>query len=223
MLHGTVIVFIAAFVSAIPSSRSQDFTSACPNFAPDLAGCSSTLIQQGVSMIGLFTDMSKGLDVESAIADSFCQSKTKTAIVDFYECIYKKISPCTPSEWQKIMPSLDQRKQALDYMCDNIDDMDTKCVESSETTIALQSCIMNGSKGDSNLSTADEYLASFCSVSQLSESCAKTAYGSCPKRTAEVVAEINKYSRPAGCDACVSRPSLLLLVSVLTFMLALLK
>ncbi|XP_067687700.1 uncharacterized protein [Haliotis asinina] len=133
---------------------------------------------------------------------------TKTGMIDFYGCTYKKLLACIPSDWQKVLPSLDQRKQAFNYMCDNIDG----------------NCLQQLAKGAPDGSTPDKYLAFVCSASQLSESCTKTAYSSCPKRTAEVVAEIEKYNRPAACYACVSRPSLLLLlVSVLTVILPLSK
>ncbi|XP_067686656.1 uncharacterized protein [Haliotis asinina] len=222
MLHGTVIVFIAVCVSALPSSRSQDLRSQCPNLITDITGCSTQFLK-GISMSVVFTDFTKGLNVTSAISGSFCQSSTKTAIFDFYGCIYEKAFACISSDWQKVLPSLDQTKQAFNYMCENINDLDSACLSNTERVTTLLKCLQQGAKGGADVSTPDKYLAYACSVSQLSESCAKTAYGSCPKRTAEVVAEINKYSRPAGCDACVSRPSLLLLVSVLTFMLALLK
>ncbi|XP_046565232.1 uncharacterized protein LOC124273932 isoform X2 [Haliotis rubra] len=221
MRHSGVIVFIAVCASAIPSSRSQDFSS-CRNLSTDITGCSTEFLQ-GISTNGLFTDFTKGFNLTSAISGSFCQSSTKTAILDFYGCIYEKLLACLSSDWQKVLPSLDQRKQSFDYMCDNINDVDLTCVGTTENAGALLNCLKQGTKGGFNLSTPDGYLAFVCSASQLYESCTKTAYGSCPKRTAEVLVEIDKLTRPAGCDACVSQPSLLLLASVLAFMMALFK
>ncbi|XP_048237704.1 uncharacterized protein LOC125372314 [Haliotis rufescens] len=220
----TLIVFVAVLV--LPTIRSQGALSECPNLTQDILGCSTQFLKE-TSIKGLFTDFTKVFNFGSLLSSStsiLCQASTKTLVFDFYGCLYAKLFACIPSAWQRAFTSLDQTKKALDYMCNNINDVDHACLAETGRSTTLLNCVLNGSTGGSDLSTPDGYLATTCSSSQLSVSCIKTAYGSCPKRTGDVLAEVEKLGKPAACDACTSPPSLLLvLFSVLSFMLALLK
>ncbi|XP_071100910.1 uncharacterized protein [Haliotis cracherodii] len=220
----SLIVFVA--VLALPAIRSQGALSECPNLTQDIIGCSTQFLSE-TSMKGFFTDFAKVFNFTSLLSSSnafLCQASTKTLVFDFYGCLYDKFFACIPSAWQRAFTSLDQTKKALDYMCNNKNDVDYACLAETGRSTALLNCVLSGHKGGSDSSTPDGYLATICSLSQLSVSCIKTAYGSCPKRTGDVLAEVEKLGKPAACDACTSRPSLLLvLFSVLVFMLALLK
>ncbi|XP_071100911.1 uncharacterized protein [Haliotis cracherodii] len=217
----SLIVFVA--VLALPAIRNQGISD-CQNLTQDIIGCSTQFLSE-TSIKGFFTDFTKVFDFTPLLSSSkTCQPSTKTLVFDFYGCLYAKLFACIPSAWQRAFPSLDQIKKALDYMCNNINDVDYTCLAVPGRSTTLLNCVLSGHKGGSDFSTPDGYLATMCSLSQLSESCIKTAYGSCPKRTEDVLVEVNKLTIPAACDACTSRPSLLLvLFSVLAFMLALLK
>ncbi|XP_048237703.1 uncharacterized protein LOC124129193 [Haliotis rufescens] len=220
----TVIVFVA--VLALPTIRSQGALSECPNLKQDIIGCSTQFLSE-TSIKGFFTDFTQVFNFTSFLSSSktsLCQASTKTLVFDFYGCLYAKLFACIPSAWQRAFPSLDQIKKALDYLCNNINDVDYTCLAETGRSTTLLNCVLAGHKGRSDFSTPDGYLATMCSLSQLSDSCTKAAYGSCPKRTGDVLAEFEKLGKPAACDACTSPPSLLLvLFSVLSFMLALLK
>ncbi|XP_046367720.2 uncharacterized protein LOC124142989 [Haliotis rufescens] len=221
-----LIVFVA--VLALPAIRSQGALSECPHLTQDTIGCSSQFLKE-TSIKGFFTNftISQVFDSTFLLSSStsiLCQASTKTLVFDFCGCVYAKFLACIPSAWQRAFPSLDQIKKALDYLCNNINDVDHACAAETGRSTTLLNCVPNGSTGGSDLSTPDGYLATICSSSQLSVSCIKTAYGSCPKRTGDVLAELEELGKPAACDACTSPPSLLLvLFSVLSFMLALLK
>ncbi|XP_046565229.1 uncharacterized protein LOC124273930 [Haliotis rubra] len=219
-----LIFFIAVCVSALPSSSTQPFQ--CLNGTKLFTECSAQI--QGTPVERLFRDSNFKFNnltsILSAVRMTFCQPTIKAALLNVYGCMRGKLITCLPSDWRRIIPSLDHTKQAFDYTCNNINDVDAPCLESPDRTMIVTNCLRDGFQGGPDFSTADEYVTFACRVSLLLDTCVEKAFGSCPKRTAEVLKEVNKYNRPAGCDACVSQPSLLLLlVSVLTFMLALFK
>ncbi|XP_067687428.1 uncharacterized protein [Haliotis asinina] len=217
-----LIFFFAVCVSAVPSSSGQ---LPCPDIMKFFTECSAQVQDTPLGRLFAngnfrFTNLTAVL---SDIRTTFCQPLIKAALKNLYGCFHGKVMTCLPSDWRRVIPPLDQSIQAFDYTCNNINDVDAPCLESDRSMIATN-CLRDGFQGGHNFSTPDEFVTFACRVSLMIETCLDKAFGSCPKRTAEVLIEVNKYNRPAGCDACVSRPSLLLLlVSVLTFMLALLK
>ncbi|XP_071100922.1 uncharacterized protein [Haliotis cracherodii] len=214
-------IFITALLVmslALPgfASGQADVSTFCPNVVTDAVTCLQSTVTD-TTLSGLLTDPSTLLDVGSLVlinSGVICQTANTLQLQAMYDCLYAKLVLCIPTLWQKAYPTVQQTKQHIVYICQNVQNVDPTCVADSSRSATRDACVVAGTPpATPTPSDAVASVAFQCSQTDLTATCTQAAYATCTGNTAALLSLSTKLQGPSGCAAGdIIRPSLILVI-----------